>query len=133
MSQETQREFTRLVGKSYQQHQSKLALAEPSFRYDGFISSATLSGSGGSVEILCGPPEYHAEIFVTSGSERWSLADLMGIEAVRSWMLKNRANIDGRALLEVEIDHAFRLLVEGLKGVADFEWLYRSSPSQRSQ
>jgi hypothetical protein len=132
MSEEKQREFTRLVGKSYQQQQSRLALAEPSFRYDGFISRATLFGSGGTVEIACGPPEYHTDIFVASDSKRWSLADLIVIDSVRDWMLRNRANIDDRALLEVEIDHAFRLLVEGLKNLDDFKWLYRSSPCATS-
>ena len=84
-----------------------------------------MSGSGGFVEIRCGPAEYHAEIFVTTLKEqkRWSLADLMSIEGVQNWMLQNRPNTSDKPRLEVEIDCAFSLLAGGLRDVAGFEWL----------
>lgn len=126
MSQATQIEFARLVDSYYQRHQNALRLEHPSFRNDGFLSTATMSGSGGFVEIRCGPAEYHAEIFVTTlkGQKRWSLADLMSIEGVRNWMLQNRPNTSGRSQLEAEINCAFSLLTDGLRGIANFEWLH---------
>jgi hypothetical protein len=126
MSQATQIEFVRLVDSYYQHYQNALRLGRPSFRNDGFISTATMSGSGGLVEIRCGPAEYHAEIFVTTLKEqkRWSLADLMTIERVRNWMLENRPNTSRESRLEAEIECAFSLLTDGLKGVANFEWLH---------
>ena len=98
MSKATQMEFTRLVDSYYQRYQNALRLGHPSFRNDGFISTATMSGSGGFVEIRCGPAEYHAEIFITTLKEqkRWSLADLMSIESVRNWMLQNERNTADR-------------------------------------
>jgi len=126
MSQATQIEFARLVDSYYQRHQNALKLGHPNFRNDGFISTATMSGSGGFVEIRCGPAEYHAEIFVTTlkDQKRWSLADLMSIESIRNWMLQNQPNTSGKSRLEAEIDSAFSLLTEGLKGVPNFEWLH---------
>lgn len=119
-------EFTRLVDSYYQRHQNALRLGHPSFRNDGFISTATMSGSGGFVEIRCGPAEYHAEILITTLKEqkRWSLADLMSIESIRNWMLQNRPNTSDRSRLEAEIDCAFSLLAVGLRGVTSFEWLH---------
>lgn len=126
MSRATQIEFTRLVDSYYQRHQNTLRLGQPSFHNDGFVSTATMSGSGGLVEIRCGPAEYHAEIFITTLKEqkRWSLADLLSIEGARNWMLQNRPNTSDKSRLEVEIDFAFSLLAVGLRGITNFEWLH---------
>ena len=126
MSQATQLEFARLVDSHYQRHKNALRVEHPSFSNDGFISTATMSGSGGFVEIRCGPAEYHAEVFITTLKEqkRWSLADLMSIESVRNWMLQNRSYTSGKSRLEAEIDCAFSLLTDGLRGIVNFEWLH---------
>ena len=127
MSQATQIEFARLIGSHYQQYQTMLMLDRPSFCNDGFISTATMSGSDGFVEIRCGPAEYHAEVFVTTLKEhkRWDLAELMSIESIRNWMLQSRPDTSGKPRLEAEIDCAFALLADGLKGDARFGWLHR--------
>ncbi len=74
----------------------------------------------------CGPAEYHVEIIINMLEKhtRLSLSDLMRIERIRNWILQNRPKTADRSILETEIDYAFYLVVEGLKGVADFEWIY---------
>jgi len=125
MSRTTQIEFERLIAGNFQRHKNELSLASPTFREEGFITKAIMVGSRGSVEIWCGPAEYHAEIFVNTikGQKRWNLADLMTIESVRLWLYQNRPNYSGRSLLEVEVEYLFYFIIDGLKGVAEFEWL----------
>jgi hypothetical protein len=117
----------RLVDSYYKQHQSALRLAGPSFDNDGFVSRATMSGSGGAVEILCGPAEYHAEIFITTlkDNKRWNLADLMSVGTLKQWLVSysKRASCQGKSELEADIEWIFLILIEGLKGAAGFEWL----------
>ena len=125
MSQTTRIEFERLIAGNFHQHKNELNLASPTFQEDGFITTATMTGSGGRVEILCGPAEYHAEVFITTtkGQKQWSLSDLMTIESVRLWMHQDFPSTAGRSRLEAEIERAFDLIVDGLNGVAEFEWL----------
>jgi hypothetical protein len=75
-----------------------------------------MSGSGGLVEIRCGPAEYHAEIFITTLREqkRWTLADLMGIESVRNWLLQNRGRTTSdKSRLEAKLIAHFRSSLMG--------------------
>lgn len=125
MSQATQNDFERLVATYFQRHANMLRLSEPTFNRDGFIITATMTGTGGHAELRCGPAEYSAEIFVFTAEDRkrWSLADLLAINSVRTWMLQNRPSLSGRSRLEAEIDCAFSLLAVGLKGVPEFLWL----------
>ena len=125
MSKTTQIEFERLIIVYFQQYKCVLELTDPTFCEDGYITTATMTGSGGYVEIRCGPAEYHAELFVHTlkDQKRWNLVDLMSVASVRLWMLQNRPHTSGRSLLEAEIDYAFCLLVDGLKGVSNFGWL----------
>ena len=125
MSRATQIEFERLIAGNFQRHKNELSLASPTFQEDGFITTATMAGSAGCVEILCGPAEYHAEVFITTTKDqkRWDLADLINIESVRLWLYQNRPNYSGRSLLEVEVEYLFYFIIDGLKGVAEFEWL----------
>lgn len=127
MSQSTKMEFKQLVNFYYQRHRNILNLGEPSFEYNGFISTATMAGSGGFVKLRCVPAEYHIEVFVQTSEDqkRWSLADLMTIESVRIWMTHSRPNTSGKPRLEAEMEVAFCLLVEGLEGVPNFQWMYR--------
>jgi hypothetical protein len=124
MSKTTQNDFESLVNSYFSRHLSSLCLSKPIFNKNGFITTATMAGSGGRVEIRCGPAEYHAEIFIYTkeNHKRWSLSDLMSIEHVRVWMMQNRPNTAGRSRLDAEIDCAFCLLIDGLKG-AGFEWI----------
>lgn len=129
MSQVTQLEFARLVNEYYQRHRNVLALGSPDIKNNGFISKATMLGSGGSVEILCGPAEYHAEIFINTIKDKkhWNLADLMNTESVREWLVNysKSANTSGKSVLESDIEWVFLILIDGLKDVADFEWLQK--------
>lgn len=120
MSRATQIEFERLIAGNFQRHKNELSLASPTFQEDGFITTATMAGSAGSVEILCGPAEYPAEVFITTtkGQKRWDLADLIGIESVRLWMLHNRPNSPSKSRLEAEIECLFGLIADGLNEVA---------------
>jgi len=106
-----------------------LKLDAPTFEENGFITTARLAGMGGHVELRCGPAEYHAEIFVHTSKDgkRWSLADLMGLESVRSWLLENRPDTTGRSTLEAEIEYAFWLLKDGLRGDYRFNWIGSTS------
>jgi hypothetical protein len=127
MRQPTQIHFTELVKTYYQRHHGALGLSAPSFESDGFIVTATMIGSGGFVQIRCGPAEYNAEIFVQTAKDqkRWTLGDLMSIESVRNWMHQNRPNPSGKPRLEAEIECAFNLLVDGVMSVDGFQWLSR--------
>ena len=129
MSQSTQIEFERLVSNYHQQHLHELMLAAPTFEQAGFITVATMVGSGGKVRMRCGPAEYHAEIFIHTShdGQRWTLADLMGIGTVRDWMLQNRPSASKKSTLEIEVEYAFRLLCEGLRGDRRFDWMTRAS------
>ena len=127
MSLRTQNDFERLVVAYFQRHKAELRLANPIFKRDGFIITATMVGTGGAVEFRCGPPEYHVEVFIlTDDGRRWSLADLLEIDQIRTWMFQNRPNFSGRSRLEAEIDVAFSLFSVGLKGVRKFMWLFAS-------
>ncbi len=127
MSHATQIEFARLVDIYYQKYKNALTLASPSFDNNGFVSRATLSGSGGDIEILCGPAEYHAEIFITmlKDNKRWNLADLMSVGTLKHWLVSysQRANNQGKSELEADIEWIFLILIEGLRGAIGFEWL----------
>jgi len=125
MSKATQIEFENIVRYYYLRHKRALSLSDPSFESDGFITTATMIGAGGSVEIRCGPSEYHAEIFIQTlkDNKRWSLTDLISIKIIQNWMLKSRPNISQKHRLKAEIETAFCLLVDGLKDVEEFKWL----------
>lgn len=130
MSVATQDDFERLVVMCHQRHKATLRLNDPAFKRDGFIITATMSGTDGGVELRCGPAEYHVELFVSTGEKggkRWSLADLLKINEVRTWMIENRQNPAGRSRLETEVDVAFSLFAVGLKGIPQFAWLFASA------
>jgi len=129
MSTITQNEFERQVVVCFQKHANTLRLCEPTFSRDGYIITATMAaGTAGKVELRCGPAEYATEIFVytSENKKRWSLADLLKNDRIRTWMLQNRPNLSGKSRLEAEVACAFFLLDEGLRGVPEFRWLARS-------
>ncbi|MCC6797083.1 MAG: hypothetical protein IT366_18345 [Candidatus Hydrogenedentes bacterium] len=129
MSKSTQVEFERLVEKYYRQNTPELMLTAPTFEKSGFLTIATMLGSGGQVKMRCGPAAYEAEIFINTfqDEKRWSLADLMKIETVRDWILQNPSIVSEKPKLEIEVEAAFRLLCEGLRGDARFDWVTNNS------
>jgi hypothetical protein len=81
----------------------------------------------GAVEFLCGPPEYHAEMFVivpcsTGKNDRYDLAKLMSIQEVRDWFMANRASRSGGDRLESETTKLADLLAF-LRGLKEFQEL----------
>ncbi|MFI0348468.1 MAG: hypothetical protein ACH346_06870 [Chthoniobacterales bacterium] len=126
MSHTTQTEFAQLIETHFKQYHNALSLSAPSFENDGFITKAIMVGSGGFVEIRCGPAEYNIEIFIHTQKDqkRWSLAELMSIEIIRNWMYQKRPDTSGKPRLKAEIECAFCLLVDGLRGVENFQWVY---------
>ncbi len=125
MSRATQIEFERLVSSCYQIIGHGVKLAAPTFEENGFVTRARLKGVGGHVELLCGPAEYHAEVFVCTDKDgkRWALSDLMTLKNVRNWMFLNRSGPTGRSTLEADVEYAFRLLSEVLSNESEFSWI----------
>jgi hypothetical protein len=76
MSQSTQNEFKTLTGRSYGQYRGRLNLNHPSFHDEGYTTTAILSAAAGTVELSCGPAEYHVEVAIVmdAGRKRWELS-----------------------------------------------------------
>ena len=127
MSHAMQSEFEGLVLREYRRHSNHLKLNAPAFERDGFVSRASMAGPAGVVELVCGPADYHAEIFLntTSDNKRWRLADLVGIEPIRNWMFQNRPSLSNKSTIDAEVCYAFDLLAHGLRAEPRFSWLYR--------
>lgn len=127
MSRQTQEEFERLVRNYYELHKGSLTLSAPQFQRDGFIARATMSSTHGAVEIICGPAEYHAELFIKSliDGRRWNLADLMCFDAVRLWLVdySKNASSANKSVLEADVEWIFLILRDGLKSVPNFSWI----------
>ena len=120
-----------LLNSQYRSQKGVVNLTAPEFHFSGFLSKAVMPGSGGFVEILCGPAEYHAEVFVISckDNKRWKLADLMNFSSVREWLVaySKKGNTANKSMLESDIEWIFRILVDGLRGVPGFEWITSKS------
>lgn len=125
MSEETKNEFKILSQKNYDRCSGKLKINKPVFSGEGFLSQLSMKGPYGAVEILCGPPEYHAEVFIESydESKRYNLTDLMGIDSIREWVKTNRPKTDGQSHLAAELEWIFDLLSEGLKDADSLKWI----------
>jgi hypothetical protein len=128
MSQATQTEFFQYVNKYYTLHKHLLPLSTPEFEKTGFVSSAIMRNADGQVKILCGPPEYHSEIFISvfRTGKRFALRDLMTIPKVRDWIVKfnKTAPAKDKCGIELEVEWAFLILIECLRGISDFSWLH---------
>ena len=130
MSTITQNEFEYQVITYFRKHANTLSLGEPTFCRDGYVITATMAaGTGGKVELRCGPAEYNTEIFVYTSmhKRRWSLTDLLKNDRIRAWMLQNRPHLSGISRLEAEVACAFSLLDDGLRGIPEFLWLARKA------
>lgn len=129
MSATTQNNFVRIVGEQYSRVAEFVHLAAPIFESEGFLTVASLEALGGKVEIVCGPPEYAPEFFLTDyrTQKRWSLADLMTIESVSKWLLSYSelpANREKQGL-EADVEWIFLIITNGLDGVREFDWIGR--------
>ena len=130
MSLVTKAQFKKRVAAEQFANRQQLTLQPPTFEDEGFITTAFLPASSGKVELRCGPPEYHVELFVhdQTGSYRFSLNELIALANVRQWMQVNRANLEGESRIEAEVSYAFRLLAEAIARVPEMNWLLRDSP-----
>ena len=76
---------------------------------------------------MCGPPEYHIEIFVsvknTDGNlERYDLIRLVSIPNLRSWMVYNKPDMSHGDKIKSEMEWYISLLRE-LKNLSEFKCL----------
>ncbi|MDB4264833.1 hypothetical protein N9893_02080 [bacterium] len=127
MSTSTQNELISSVQKNYEHFASCLRLKKPSFATRGYLSSAKMTATGGTVEILCGPPEYHAEIFIecAATNKRWGLADLIQVESIKHWLDAYQSKTESQSNVEADVEWIFYILSEGLKGIKEFAWIQR--------
>ncbi len=121
MSTERQERFEQSVTRTAAAAARTLNLDPPRFERNGFVTRAVLEGSGGRVELCCGPPDYAVEIFIcsTADARRWDLADLMQLGSVNQWLIANRPQPG-----EQDETYAFRFLIDGLRESTEFDWLY---------
>jgi hypothetical protein len=121
MSTERQERFEQSVTRTAAAAAGTLNLDPPRFERNGFVTRAFLEGSGGRVELCCGPPDYSVAIFIsrTADARRWDLADLMQLGSVNQWLIANRPQPG-----EQDEAYAFRFLIDGLRESTEFNWLY---------
>jgi hypothetical protein len=121
MSTERQQRFEQSVTRTAAAAAGTLNLDPPRFERNGFVTRAFMEGSGGQVELCCGPPDYSVAIFIcsTADSRRWDLADLMQLGSVNQWLIANRPQPG-----EQDEAYAFRFLIDGLRESTAFNWLY---------
>lgn len=123
MSLVTKDTFKKSVAAQQAAYASQLALQVPSFKDDGYVTTAFMPAEDGIVELRCGPAEYHVELFVHKSGKRLTLTELIVLPGVREWMTANRADVEGKLRVEAEVGYAFRLLNEALARVPEMEWL----------
>jgi hypothetical protein len=111
----------------FSQFSQVLNLKELSFRQEGYLTIADMQGPHGSIQVICGPPEYRAEIFVTSveTGKRLGLPELYEIKSVRDWLESYKSTKEKLTKIEADVEWVFRLLANGLKESGEFAWLYK--------
>lgn len=102
-----------------------LALQEPIFEDDGYITTAIMSAAKGIVELRCGPAEYNVELFVHESGKRWTLTELIALPGIREWMKANSIDLEGKLRVQAEVEYVFRLLNDALSQVSILTWLLR--------
>ena len=127
MSKETQNKFIKYVDDAETQLSSDFKITNKSTDIDGFVTRIIYSFGEGLVEFLCGPPEYHIEIFVsvknTDGNlERYDLIRLVSIPNLRSWMVYNKPDMSHGDKIKSEMEWYISLLRE-LKNLSEFKCL----------
>lgn len=127
MSKETQYKFIKYVDDAQKQLSSDFKISNKKIVMDGFVTRITYSFGECIIEFLCGPPEYHAEIFVSVKNEndcleRYDLTKLMSISHLRSWVVDNKPKVVHGDKLMAEIEWQISLLRE-LKKVPRFQSL----------
>jgi hypothetical protein len=121
MSTERQERFEQSVTRTAAAAARTLHLDPPRFERNGFVTRAFMQGSGGRVELCCGPPDYSVEVFIsnTADARRWAMVDLMQLGSVNHWLITNRPRPG-----EQDESYAFRFLIEALRDSTEFHWLH---------
>ena len=127
MSNETRDRFIKYVDEAERKLSSDFNITNKKVAVDGFVTRITYSFGEGLVEFLCGPPEYHAEIFVSikaeNGSlERYDLAKLMSISHLRNWIVNNKPDMSHGDKIKAETEWHVLLLKE-IKCLPEFQSL----------
>jgi hypothetical protein len=134
MSKETAERFVQLVKQGLLRYLGSSTGNRAVAKVWTNVGEVHVPMGNGSVEFLCGPPEYHAEIFMnvsgSGGTERLDLARMMSVQEVRDWFAKNRGVHVGSDTLESEVLKLVALLAS-LEHVKEFGELFRSSPGVR--
>ena len=127
MSLSAQKEFIASVEKSYDHFSLYLELKKPSFETKGFLSIAKMEAVGGIIEILYGPPEYRAELFINChrNHKKWGLSALFQIKNVTSWLKTYRPKTKKQSKIEADVECFFHLVTEGVHGIDEFAWLHK--------
>lgn len=127
MSKETQNSFLDKVAEAERELSPVFDIGNKKVLADGLVAQVSYSFGQGVVEFLCGPPEYHAEIFITANragesSVRYDLAKLMAIPHLRSWVVQNKPDMSHGDKLKAEVDW-YVLLLKEIKGLPEFQSL----------
>ena len=126
MSNEIQKTFEEVVKSQYSENSNELALNPPEFENIGFLTKVKFVGTEGFVEILLGPPEYHAELFIENFDLklRVGLAEIFSSEAVQRWAEQNKPDHDESIRVKREVAWIFLLLTKALQQYERFKWLF---------
>lgn len=127
MSKKTQQTFEEQIRLSYLKYSEILALEIPQIKKIGFLTIAKFIGQCGYIEIFCGPPEYHAELFIENldQNKRYGLAELLENESIREWIDKNQQNSNEDVPVKREVGWLFLLIDEVSKKEGKFNWLQK--------
>lgn len=127
MSKETQDRFLKYVDEAKIQLSLDFSISNKNTAIDGFVARVTFSLGEGLVEFLCGPPEYHAEIFISvkgedDSLERYDLTKLMSVPHLRNWVVHNKPNMSHGDKIRAEMEWHV-LLIKELKHLPEFQSL----------
>lgn len=127
MSKETQDSFIRRVDETEVQLSSSFNIKDKKVSVDGLVARISYSFGRGIVEFLCGPPEYHAEIFISvidddGNFDRYDLAKLMSISYLRNWVVQNKPDMSHGDKIKAEMDW-YVLLLKEIRSLPEFRSL----------
>ena len=127
MSKETQDRFIKYVDDAESHLSSDFNISNKNTAIDGFVARITYSFGEGLIEFLCGPPEYHAEIFISVKDEggslkRYDLTKLMSIPRLRNWVVNNKPDMSHGDKIRAETEWHV-LLIKELKHLPEFQCL----------
>ncbi len=127
MSKATQNKFIDFINQAQIKLSAEFNISNRNTKIDEYVTRISFNFGKGIVEFLCGPPEYHAEIFISVQDERsklnrYDLARLMSIPHLRNWVVKNKPNINHGDKIRAEIDWFILLLIE-LRKLPEFKSL----------